>query len=235
MIHRRRAARHNSKGWSLRHAQASTVVRVPSVLSDREIDALHELRREGPYKGATLHTFPRHETCYLSFDNAFGAALPGVRQKLLDVATRVDAEQRWQLLRGRVTPRVVELHTATRRTPSVTRCSSWSITTVGRSVDVMLSPADAFEGCEFETLESSGELLSHRFERGDALVFVSHKYHTVSGIQSGTRQVLVMEVWSGEERYCPHRCCTRDGRCRDQVDSSKTRTVAGVPVWVDRM
>jgi len=57
------------------------------------------------------------------------------------------------------------------------------------------------------------ELLAHRFEMGDALVFASHKRHCVTPVESGTRRVLVMELWCGEPRQCAHRCELHWGHC----------------------
>ncbi|KAH8059221.1 hypothetical protein JL721_9315 [Aureococcus anophagefferens] len=51
------------------------------------------------------------------------------------------------------------------------------------------------------------------FDRGDALVFCSHKKHCVRPVTKGTRRVLVLEVWFGPHRTCGHRCERRDGRC----------------------
>ena len=56
-----------------------------------------------------------------------------------------------------------------------------------------------------QTLEADGTLLSHEWERGDALVFLSHKYHCVSQLTRGTRQVVVCELWQGTENYQPSR------------------------------
>ncbi|CAD7928677.1 unnamed protein product [Amoebophrya sp. A25] len=42
--------------------------------------------------------------------------------------------------------------------------------------------------------------------RGDALLFVSHKYHCVQPVTRGTRRVLVLEFWRWPERRCGHRC-----------------------------
>ena len=44
------------------------------------------------------------------------------------------------------------------------------------------------------------------FEKGDAAVFLSHKYHNVMPVTSGKRMVLVAELWEGPEKHCPHRC-----------------------------
>ena len=55
------------------------------------------------------------------------------------------------------------------------------------------------------------------FQRGDALFFVSHKYHSVDPVVEGTRRVLICELWHGPERRCAHRCLQR----RDQCDYSR--------------
>ena len=44
------------------------------------------------------------------------------------------------------------------------------------------------------------------FQQGDAVLFVSHKYHNVTAVTSGRRRVLVLELWEGPERTCAHRC-----------------------------
>ena len=53
----------------------------------------------------------------------------------------------------------------------------------------------------------------HCLERGDALVFVSHKFHSVSPVTTGCRRVLVAELWHGPARECGHRCMARAGEC----------------------
>ena len=56
-------------------------------------------------------------------------------------------------------------------------------------------------------------LKAHKFEVGDALVFVSHKYHSVTPVQTGNRKVLVIEFWQGKRRKCGHRCDKPMGIC----------------------
>lgn len=53
----------------------------------------------------------------------------------------------------------------------------------------------------------------HSFHTGDALVFVSHKYHFVSTLSAGSRKVLVLEFWNGAECHCGHRCDDISGNC----------------------
>ena len=52
-----------------------------------------------------------------------------------------------------------------------------------------------------------------QFAQGDAMVFVSTKYHCVAPVTRGTRRVCVLEYWAGEPRVCPHRCKMPVGTC----------------------
>lgn len=67
-------------------------------------------------------------------------------------------------------------------------------------------------GANFQTLDNN-EYINHEFNNGDALVFVSHKYHRVSELKKGSRKVLILEFWNGNERYCGHRCDLAYGTC----------------------
>ena len=66
------------------------------------------------------------------------------------------------------------------------------------TLDIMLTSSDEYEGGQLSTLEwmsdnDCDELQYATFEQGDALLFVSHKYHCVSPVTKGLRQVLVSE------------------------------------------
>jgi hypothetical protein len=49
--------------------------------------------------------------------------------------------------------------------------------------------------------------------KGDAVVFVSHKQHNVQAVTQGVRHVLVVELWEGIARKCGHRCELASGPC----------------------
>ena len=104
------------------------------------------------------------------------------------------------------------------------------------TVDIMLEPAR--RGGEFETVEQptsdeedGGRAAAidctacttttkrHPFRVGDALAFVSHKFHRVTPVERGERKVLVVELWAGEERTCGHRCERPHGPCTFGNDS----------------
>jgi hypothetical protein len=93
-----------------------------------------------------------------------------------------------------------------------------------------------FEGGAFCTLEASGSVANHStaFQRpGDAVMFVSHKFHCVQKVTKGTRRVLVLEFWRGPTRTCDHRCeslsviCRRERGSKGEEKDSSSRTPRG--------
>ena len=71
------------------------------------------------------------------------------------------------------------------------------------TIDVLLCDPSDYRGGEFSTLEGDGTTRAHAFsERGDALCFQSHKFHSVAPLESGERRVLIVEFWLGEARTC---------------------------------
>jgi hypothetical protein len=153
-------------------------------------------------------------TLYLQANGHFQQQCPGVLAKIMAAVRAADAaEHTMQLLSGKrerdVGVRCIEYHQVQvgGALPERKHMDRGSLVTV----DVLLSePRVDFEGGDFCTLESDGALLLHKFggrdRSGDALLFVSHKYHCVQPVQSGVRRVLVIELWLGPDRTCEHRC-----------------------------
>ena len=214
--------------------QRTHAVRRPKFLSEIEIA---ELLRAVEEMKPTAGRFARDaeglvqlgsapwETHYLHTGGAFSRLCAGLRQKLLDEALAVDGEQGWDLLSnreascGRIQFRTVEYHQveAAGALPDRRHFDGGSLVTI----DVMLErPGVDFDGGEFVTEEEDGSLTVHTFERGDAMFFVSHKYHSVQPVRSGRRAVLVCELWHGPERECAHRCMSRLGECDYTVSSA---------------
>ena len=207
-----------AKEDQMAEAQRSSVVRLCNFLSDAEIQSVHELAARLGDAGRSVESAAYRtgawDTSYLQAGGAFASQLPALAAKLVDAAREVDEAQGWRLLadKPRVTMRVVEYHTVKTHgsLPWAHHFDEGSLLTI----DCMLSdPTTDFAGGVFETLEPDGELKPHAFERGDVQVFRSHKYHCVSPVTSGARNVLVIELWDGEERRCAHRCEQRTGRC----------------------
>jgi len=167
-------------------------------------------------------------TAYLHTGNLFAQRFPALQRKLRRAILEIDAVH-WQVLNGRECSRLnfrtVEYHeygpagslTASRH------YDAGSLVTL----DVMLSePGTDFKGGELAMPQSDGSNKLISLGKGDAAVFLSHKYHNVLPVLEGERAVLVVELWDGPQRTCPHRCLSL-GACGQSLTLEQTR-VGGV-------
>jgi hypothetical protein len=206
-------------------ARTSEIVRTKAFLSDDEISQVEAAANEVN----ALNPVPNWDTVYLQSEQYFKLHLADIYAKIQKLVVDVDA-QHWGMLpelekqmgsTDGVNARCVEFHEYgkhARRTCGL-HIDSGSVFTV----DIMLSSTSDFDGGEFATdsakhLPSVSNTCSEEdpsqistlkvqtFEKGDAIVFVSHKRHSVTPVTSGTRRVLVLEFWEGSECKGPHRC-----------------------------
>eukprot|EP00756_Hemistasia_phaeocysticola_P016596 Hpha_TRINITY_DN15487_c3_g1::TRINITY_DN15487_c3_g1_i2::g.177349::m.177349 len=204
-------------------AQKSAAVRIPHLLSAEEISEV--IRVVGEHKDS-LGVEQRSplsdawKVWFLHTGGAMARILPWVRERILSAARKVDAEQGWNLLPegDDCRLRVAEFHDQTAPGPGIPdplHLDQDSLITI----DIMLSdPGADFDGGVFTTEEVSGPKNDYVFNKGDAVAFVSHKYHCVAPVTRGRRRVMVLEFWRGPERSCPHRCETVAGPCpRDRA------------------
>ena len=204
-------------------AQRTQVVRLEKFLSLEDIEMIHAVAKAelASIGEATDGAFEAHseswKVLYLQNNNTFQLKLPALRKRIFDTVHKVDKSQNWCLFDNvdGVNIRVVEYHQMD-ESGELSDPKHYDLNSL-LTVDIMLSEDDAFEGGDLQTLEADGTLKQHEFKQGDALVFVSHKYHCVSRVRSGRRNVMVLEFWYGPERQCPHRCehfgreiCSRD-------------------------
>mmetsp|Transcript_20590 Transcript_20590/g.48850 ORF Transcript_20590/g.48850 Transcript_20590/m.48850 type:complete len:265 (-) Transcript_20590:165-959(-) len=208
-------------------ASQSNVVRQEGFLSLEEIAQVEALMR----RVQALRPVPRWDTVYLQCDHAFQHELPALYERIQNLVTRTDRAN-WGILSALekrmgegVNARCVEFHEYGAKARRI--CGPHIDTGSLFTVDLMLSATADFEGGDFTTdyvssssksslLAASGkkneakEARRHNqiqeFEQGDAIVFVSHKNHSVSNLQSGTRCVLVLEFWEGSTCQGSHRC-----------------------------
>ena len=201
-------------------AQRTQAVRIRGLLSREDIESIHRLgqRAAAEMPDATIDRSAWGQpngtwlVTFLNTRGAFEAALPELYARIRDAALAVDREH-WQLTEGvdMVNYRVVEYHTMRSRLDDgeVTRGGLHTLKHVDQgsliTIDILLTDPAEIEGGVLQTLEADGELRSHSWEQGDALVFLSHKYHCVSTLTRGTRQVLVSELWQGTENQAPSR------------------------------
>lgn len=203
-------------------AQATQPLVLRGLLGLDEIELVRGLGAQLPSRWKRGHW----ATHFLHAGGTFNRGAPELLNKLMDAACHADASDGgWGLLRElrdpeRLQARCVEHHIVGPGgcLPDPHHSDEGSLLTI----DVMLSrPGVDFEGGEFCTLEGVGEMREHEFSQGDALVFVSHKCHSVKRVRSGQREVLVMEIWEGEERHCNHRCDRHWGPCAGEITKNQ--------------
>lgn len=198
------------------------MVRLPGFLATEEIEAIHRICQAFPYdeaieyRGSSLGDRSNHlpldswKVLFLHTEHYLRDRLPDLAQRLREAVIQVDSASGWGLVQQiggeeRMRMRCAEYHSYTQGAGlgDPGHFDSGSLCTI----DIMLERPDMdFEGGYFSTTEPDGTVATHSFERGDAVVFVSHKKHHVTPVTSGRRRVLVVEFWSGPACICPHRC-----------------------------
>lgn len=213
--------RQAQKCMNLQHpdtAGRTSVVRTKQFLS---LDEIIEIKGAA-LEMACMYPVPKWETIYLQNQSYFQTHHPKIYTRIKTLVHDIDAEH-WGLLDALektvgigVNARCIEFHEYGLNARRI--CGLHVDTGSLFTVDIMLSDTSEFEGAKFITdqLPSSDEdvdpkvMLPHnqlnRFQQGDALVFLSHKRHSLTPIKSGTRQVLVLEFWEGSECTGSHRC-----------------------------
>ena len=204
-------------------AQATSVVRIPGFLDDTDTNAVLKLGQRvsdevGEVESGNLaKASGAWRTTYLN--HRLSTELPDLLAKIVEAARAADTQQGWNVLRAdtsSINLRCAELHQVLRSggLPKKQHHDVGSLITI----DIMLSSSTEFRGGQFQTLEvghgdEGQHLKPHAFEATDALIFLSHKYHCVSPVTAGRRQVLVCELWSGVQRRCARRCNDPWGPC----------------------
>tara|TARA_B110000208_G_scaffold91782_1_gene115462 strand:- start:127 stop:945 length:819 start_codon:yes stop_codon:yes gene_type:complete len=145
-----------------------------------------------------------HHTCFLNVNRLIDERLPRILAKVLAVMRDADRDMEWGAHMGWGVLRDVE--------HNVRVCEYHDYTTGGEVCDprhcdggslvtssILLTPQSSFTGGEFTMLEADEETVTEfpDFERGDALIFVSEKWHSVEVVESGQRCTLVTELWGG--------------------------------------
>jgi hypothetical protein len=215
---------------SLEVAQKTAVVRIPGFLSSSEADALlaliddDEIRSEAAVKERDAYGVKHGNiavdapwcTTYLHSSETFMKLhKEGLVKKLKEAALATSGACEALGVSGEVlsrcVPRTIEIHVAGKRGGLVNPKHFDGGSQV--TFDILLTDSKEFEGGSFTTLEAGGDVKEREFEKGDLIMFASHKYHTVQKITKGRRATFVMELWEGDERTCSHRCCKRYSVC----------------------
>ena len=205
-------------------AQHTHAVRIPAAVGQQDIRLLlaaaEHHKAESP---ATVGSSSNVEGKLYLHHNGCDHTIQHIVNAIEALVRRTDAEN-WGLLAdskvmadGPMMPRCVEFHEY--NVCGRQQCDSHYDAGSLFTADIMLSEAGDFEGGEMVTTASAADgteqRTPHTFMRGDCLVFLSHKAHSVSRLQSGRRTVLVIEFWQGGTCVANHRCC--DGGVRQDV------------------
>lgn len=237
----------------LSEAQKTRAVKIPHFFTKDEIEQVKALGVEAARDlntGSEIRSDDKlkaWKVLFLNESNVFAQSLPELGKKIFQLIEKVDKEEGWNLglSEAQCSVRVVEYHRQVAPSPGLSDIRHYDMDSLV-TFDVLLN--DDFEGGEFQTLECDGSLTNHTREfpaaeaengtateplqgrgnktikSGDALLFVSHKYHCVSPVIGGERHVLVIEFWRYPFRGCGHRCellshtkiCAKDSYSRTQ-------------------
>ena len=161
------------------------------------------------------------KTTYLSAGLTFQRELPGVLAKVVALARQAERAQMRDVFPPglELRPRCVEFHEMSEggALADAKHYDSGSVLTI----DVLLAdPRVDFEGGDLRFPGSEGAA-TYLERPGDCVVFASHKYHRVERVRSGTRRVMIIELWEGPERSCPHRCECAKAPCPFDLDRQR--------------
>ena len=70
------------------------------------------------------------------------------------------------------------------------------------TIVALLNESGDYDGGDFRTYECDSSHSVHAMEKGDAVCFVSHKYHNITAVTRGFRKSLVVELWQGGVGHC---------------------------------
>ena len=192
------------------------VVRTKQFLS---LDEIEEIKNAAQAM-SKRNPVPKWDTVYLQNQHYFQHNHQKIYEKIKALVRDVD-RQHWGLLHALdktigigVNARCIEFHEYALNARRI--CGPHVDTGSLFTVDIMLSCTTEFEGAVFTTDRIPEEAVDanarlphthrHCFEQGDAIVFLSHKLHSVTPIKSGIRRVFVLEFWEGSECNGSHRC-----------------------------
>lgn len=199
------------------HARNSHVMRSSALFTAFDLEEIECVLKGIMANGSALVNNPQnatHQHKFCTFLNnppthAFQQQAPRVLTKMLDFITQAWNEANWS---GSAGP----LHAIVGgpESLSIRLVEHWEYEVGGGLIDpfhydndsvvtivALLSSEDEFEGGVFRTHEADGLQLEHPMKMGDAICFVSHKYHNIAKVTRGRRRSIVMELWQGGQRH----------------------------------
>ena len=219
-------------------AERTSAIRTPSFLTNTEIAIIHAAAAEHKKTHGENSNVDTPGKLYLQ-DGGVPPVLVPIVKKIAALVTKIDREK-WGILddeelvdEGPLCARCVEYHEYWER--GRTLCGAHHDAGSLFTADVLLCNRSEFDGGDLLTSEigadGSTRMVPQQFERGDCLVFLSHKTHAVEPLRSGKRSVFVIEFWQECECVGNHRCMGRPP-CLPERQSFDTSEVAAAAAEV---
>ena len=194
-------------------AQKTTVGTIKGLLTDMDCASIEKvverlLGFEDPVSNNNQNAIHENKMCLVinktSGNNLVRQGAPLVLAKIMHFAKTAVEREGWAkpgmpLHNIRTKPEKYEVRTVER----------WRYEVGGSLVDelhfdhgslltLVVALDDGYEGGIFRTFEADGTHAEHHMNRGDAVCFLSHKYHNVTPVTKGRRHSMVIELWEGK-------------------------------------
>ncbi|ETO27264.1 putative hydroxylase [Reticulomyxa filosa] len=179
-----------------------------NALSSKDLEAINAI-----YEKSQKLEFPatggQHEVTFLNGDDLFEKENPELLQQMRTLIETTD-KMNWNLMKEflenkeEVNVRVIEYHHY-RVGGGLLEKTHFDGGSIITAVFMLSDPSKDFEGGQLMSWEANEQFLTYSVKQGSALIFPSHKYHSVSTVTKGERNVLVIELWSGEKGTEKHR------------------------------
>eukprot|EP01124_Arcella_intermedia_P031292 TRINITY_DN7031_c0_g2_i1.p1 TRINITY_DN7031_c0_g2~~TRINITY_DN7031_c0_g2_i1.p1 ORF type:complete len:253 (+),score=13.37 TRINITY_DN7031_c0_g2_i1:105-761(+) len=190
--------------YQLEDFQKMRAVLAPAAFDARDIAAFDALAAKAVERAFTAHGH-LHSKLYLHAQRLIQQDAPGLYAKLMGVVRDVDKGE-WGFLREGldVRIRVVEYHTYVRH-GGLCQKDHFDGGSLLTMVVMLRAPGTDFGGGVLQTWEADDTFKSYGLAQGDCVVFPSHKFHNVTPVSWGVRNIVAVEVWAGEEGEEDHR------------------------------
>jgi len=163
-------------------------------LSDEEITTLHETIPT--LNDVSPHKMYDHNVLYLHRKNLFGKTFPDIYEKICSLIWDADPNL-WNISERKVPlyVRCIEYHDYDHE-GGIDRLDNYEHRDGGSvyTLDILLDDPSEYDGGMLSLLQGENHI-DCALQKGDAVIFPSHKVHNVSRVSNGRRRVLIFEFW----------------------------------------
>lgn len=201
-------------------ARSSRVGHAYGLLNELDLTNIEIVRQYIADNETSLHNNPQnatHKCKVCTFMNnppshPFRNRAPDVLCKMLDFAIKTWEDENWS--GDASSPGPLYSIKGGVRSLSIRVVEHWEYFVGGGLVDpyhydvdsvitivALLVNSDEFDGGTFRTNEADDTQQEHHMNKGDAICFLSHKFHNIVPLSKGIRRSLVIELWQGGDGH----------------------------------